>query len=123
MMRQEQLSYDDAPTVDPALQSSRIPRIVNAHLLSAALLVVVLPISIFGARLSLLPQILLLLGVALSACLAAAGWQGGAMLSSPIDWRRFAGCAALSLGLCLVGWEYHLFFSPYDWFIRHRNRS
>jgi hypothetical protein len=118
MMRQEQVSHGNAPAFDPTLESSRTLRIVNAHLVSVALLLTLLPIAIFAAHLSPVPQALLLLGVALCAFLFALGWEGGAMLSSPVDWRSLAGCATLALALCLLSGEYHLFFSPYDWFVQ-----
>lgn len=117
-MSQEQMSYQNASSLYSALSSLNGLRIVNAHIVSVAVLIAILPIAIFGAQLSPIPQTALLLGALLLAYLVAFGWTPGAQLSSPVDWRTLGGCAALGLTLCLIGGEYHLFFSPYDWFTR-----
>ncbi len=117
-MRQEQISYDNRRSFNFTLTSLHALRISNAHLLSGAILIALLPVAIFAAHLSLFPQIALLFGVALSAYLIAFGSRPGALLSSAIDWKNFSACVVLALALCLIGGELHVFFSPYDWFTR-----
>ena len=86
-MRQEQVSYENTRSFNFTLTSLRGLRVSNAHLLSGAMLIVLFPIAIFAAHLSLFPQIALLLGGALSAYLIAIWSKPGSLLSSGIDWR------------------------------------
>ena len=117
-MSRSQRSFENASPLAPPFAALRGLNLVNAHILSVAALIIILPIAVFAAHLALGPKLLLLLGVGLLACLFLAGWAPGATLSARVDWRLFGGCALLAFALSLVSGVAHVFFSPYDWFVR-----
>ncbi|WP_036284711.1 hypothetical protein [Methylocystis sp. ATCC 49242] len=117
-MTEEHISFARGVALAPSFAALRGLRIVNAHLVSIALLAVVLPLAIFAAHLEPIPAIILLLAAGLLVFRLSFSWAPGALLSARIDWTSLGGCLLLALALCLVSGEAHLFFSPYDWFVR-----
>ncbi len=105
-------------TIFRPLSSLDATRIVNAHLVKAALLCALAPTAIFAVFLQPIAAMALLAGCALGAYLIVSKWVPGAILSAQLDMRLYAGCLAGGLALCLLGGEYHLFFSTWDWFTR-----
>lgn len=100
------------------LQSSGLLRAANVHLVRMMLLGALAPVVVFSIFLQPVAAAALLSGVALVAYLILYGWTPGALLAAPIDPRLLAGCLAAGLALCLLGGEYHIFFSTWDWFTR-----
>lgn len=90
----------------------------NAHVVKAGLLTLVAPIAVFALHLQPVAAILLLLAVGLAAYLILFGWTPGEALAAPLDFRVYAACLAGAIALCLLGGEYHVFFSTWDWFMR-----
>ncbi len=93
-------------------------RIANAHLLHFAAATFLLPNLLLGAGLAPTAAVIVAAGVAASACLLLRDPTRGAALAAPVNWRGLSACIALGFALCLVGGEYHLFFSASDWLIR-----
>jgi hypothetical protein len=93
-------------------------RVSNAGLVKATLLCALAPIAIFAIFLQPLAAASLLTGGALIAALILWGWAPGEGLSAPLDFRLYAGCLAISIALCLLGGEDHLFYATWDWYTR-----
>lgn len=113
----EDIFWDRARPISQP-RSLSLLRVANAQLVKAALLCALAPIAIFAICLQPPAALALLAGVALIAFLILSSQTGGALLAAPLDPPLLAGCLAASLLLCLLGGEYHVFFSTWDWFTR-----
>lgn len=89
----------------------------NFHILLAAVLLVAAPLAVFAQGLELVPRLLVFAGAGLAVFVALRTPHGPA-LAAPVDWRILGACAAAGFGLCLLGGEGHVFYSPIDWFAR-----
>lgn len=109
-------TVDTAPLA-PLARAASLAHARNAHLLLAALLIILAPLAVFALFLAPLASALLLFGVACSAYVILTSPLSGA-LSAPLDLRLFAGCLVASLLLGFLGGEAHLLFATSDWFLR-----
>lgn len=104
-------------TASPAAKRARAS---NFALAVAAALLFILPNALFASAMSLVPA-----AAAWAGCAAAfmTIWRfspafGGRLMARPIDAPVYVSCAALALGLCLLGGEGHFFYSNADWLMR-----
>ena len=93
-------------------------RLRNGHILSVALILFVAPIAVFAAHLATPARWATIFGFALAVALIVGGRSRGEILSAPVSWRRLGACLLVSLALCAVGGQAHMFFAASDWFTR-----
>jgi hypothetical protein len=95
-------------------------RIANSALLVVLGFIFIAPNAIFAFALKPAPAAAVLLGCAIAAYIVARrpAVEGASLLASAIDVKLLAGCAALSLALCLLGGEGHFFYANTDWLTR-----